>query len=183
MVDQLKGAKYFTKLDIRWGYNNVRLKEGDEWKAAFITKFGLFEPTVMFFGLCNSPATFQTMMNEIFQDMIHERWIIIYMDDIFIFTKTIKENVECVKRVLRRLADNDLYLKPEKCIFWTKEVEYLGMIISENQLRMDPVKLRGIAEWPAPTNVKNVRSFLGFGNYYRQFTPEAFSASCSCNMT
>ena len=77
------------------------------------------------------------MMNEIFQDMIHERWIIIYMDDIFIFTKTIKENVECIKRVLQRLADNDLYLKPEKCIFWTKEVEYLGMIISENQLQMD----------------------------------------------
>ena len=169
LVDQLKGAKYFTKLDIWWGYNNVWLKEGDEWKAAFITKFGLFEPTVMFFGLCNSQATFQTMMNEIFQDMIHERWIIIYMDDIFIFTKTIKENVECIKRVLQRLADNDLYLKPEKCIFWMKEVEYLGMIISENQLQMDPVKLWGIAEWPAPTNVKNVRSFLGFGNYYHRF--------------
>jgi Reverse transcriptase (RNA-dependent DNA polymerase)/RNase H-like domain found in reverse transcriptase len=169
LVDQLKGAKYFTKLDVRWGYNNVRLKEGDEWKAAFVTKFGLFEPTVMFFGLCNSPATFQTMMNEIFQDMIHKRWIIIYMDDIFIFTKTIEENVECVKKVLQRLRDNDLYLKPEKCTFWTKEVEYLGMIISENQLQMDPVKLKGIAEWPAPANVKNVRSFLGFGNYYRRF--------------
>ena len=91
------------------------------------------------------------------------------MDDIFIFTKTIGENVKCVKRVLQRLADNDLYLKPEKCIFWTKEVEYLGMIILENQLRMDPVKLRGIAEWPAPTHIKNVRSFLGFGNYYHWF--------------
>ena len=101
MVNQLKGAKYFTKLDIQWGYNNVRLKEGDEWKAAFVTKFGLFEPTVMFFGLCNSPATFQTMMNEIFQDMIHERWIIIGMDNIFIFTKMIKENVECIKQVLQ----------------------------------------------------------------------------------
>ena len=123
----------------------------------------------MFFGLCNSLATFQTMMNEIFQDMIHKRWIIIYMDDIFIFTKTIEENVKCIKRVLQRLADNDLYLKPEKCIFWTKEVEYLGMIISENQLWMDLVKLWGIAEWPAPTNVKNVRSFLGFGNCYHQF--------------
>ena len=86
------------------------------------------------------------------------------MDDIFIFTRTIEENVECTKRVLQRLADNDLYLKPEKSIFWAKEVEYLSMIISENQLRMDPVKLRGIAEWPRPTTVKNVRSFLGFGN-------------------
>ena len=91
------------------------------------------------------------------------------MDDIFIFTKTIEENVKCTKRVLQRLRDNDLYLKPEKCTFWTTKVEYLGMIISENQLRMDPVKLSGIAKWPTPTNVKDVRSFLGFGNYYRRF--------------
>ena len=88
----------------------------------------------MFFGLCNSRATFQMMMNKIFQDMIYERWIIIYLDNIFIFTKKIEENVKCIKGVLQRLVDNDLYLKPEKCIFWTKEVEYLGMIISENQL-------------------------------------------------
>ena len=91
------------------------------------------------------------------------------MDNIFIFTKTIKENVKCIKRVLQRLANNDLYVKPEKCIFWTKEVEYLRMIISENELQMDPVKFQAIAKWPAPSNVKNVRWFLGFGNYYHQF--------------
>ena len=101
LINQLKEAKYFTKLDIQWGYNNVQFKEGDEWKAAFIMKFGLFEPTVMFFELCNSPATFQMMMNETFQDMICERWIIIYMDDIFIFIKTMEENVKWVKRVLQ----------------------------------------------------------------------------------
>jgi len=87
LVDKLKGAKVFTKLDIEWGYNNVRIKEGDEWKAAFKTNRGLFEPTVMFFGLCNSPATFQNMMNDIFKDMIDEGWIVIYMDDILIFLK------------------------------------------------------------------------------------------------
>ena len=88
LVDQLKGAKYFTKLDVCWGYNNVRIKEGDQWKAAFKTNRGLFEPTVMFFGLCNSPATFQAMMDEIFRNMKHEHWIIIYMDHIFIFSRT-----------------------------------------------------------------------------------------------
>src|SRR5277367_6027360 len=169
LVDQWKGSKYFTKLDIRWGYNNIRIKEGDQWKAAFKTNLGLFEPTVMFFGLTNSPATFQTMMNELFRDLIRERWVIIYMDDILICTKTIEENIKCTKQILQRLRENDLYLKPEKCLFWRTEVEYLGMVISENKLKMDPVKVTGIADWPTPKTIKDVRSFLGFGNYYRRF--------------
>ena len=93
----LKGSKYFTKLDIRWGYNNVRIKEGNEWKAAFITNKGLFEPTVMFFGLRNSPATFQAMMDDYFRDMIDEGWIAIYMDDILIHAKTKEELQEKTK--------------------------------------------------------------------------------------
>jgi hypothetical protein len=153
-------------LDVRWGYNNIRIKEGDQWKAAFKTNRGLFKPTVMFFGLCNSPATFQAMMDEIFRDMKHEHWIIIYMDDIFIFSRTKEENIVYTRRVLQWLRDNDLYLKPKKCTFWATEVEYLGLLISENQLWMDPVKLDGIAKWPTPTTVKDVRSFLGFGNFY-----------------
>ena len=92
LVNQLRGAKYFTKLDVRWGYNNVRMKEGDEWKAAFCTNLGLFEPLVMFFGLTNSPSTFQTMMNNIFQDLIMEGVVCVYLDDILIFTKSIEEH-------------------------------------------------------------------------------------------
>ena len=87
LLDKLKGARHFTKLDVRWGYNNVRIKEGDEWKAAFRTNAGLFEPTVMFFGLTNSPATFQAMMNELFRDLIHAGVVVVYLDDILIFTK------------------------------------------------------------------------------------------------
>ena len=98
---KLKGLKYFTKLDIRWGYNNVCIKEGDEWKAAFITNKGLFEPTVMFFGLCNSPATFQAMMDDYFRDMIDEGWIAIYMDDILIHARTKKDFEDRTKRVLQ----------------------------------------------------------------------------------
>jgi hypothetical protein len=97
----LKGSKFFTKLDIRWGYNNVRIKEGDEWKAAFITNKGLFEPTVMFFGLRNSPATFQAMMDDYFRDMIDEGWIAIYMDDILIHAKTKEDLENRTKRVLK----------------------------------------------------------------------------------
>ena len=141
---KLKGSKYFTKLDIRWGYNNVRIKEGDEWKAAFITNKGLFEPTVMFFGLCNSPATFQAMMDDYFRDMINKGWIAIYMDDILIHAKTKKDLKDRMKRVLQRLKEHHLYLKPEKCKFERTEVEFLGTIISENTIRMDLIKLAGI---------------------------------------
>src|SRR6266567_5992850 len=128
IMDKLKAsnAKYFTKLDVRWGYNNIRIKEGDEWKAAFKMNFGLFEPTVMFFGLCNSPATFQAMMDAIFKDPIHEGWVIVYMDDILIFSKTKEELEERTKRILQILQDNDLYLKPKKCFFCQEKIEYLG---------------------------------------------------------
>jgi hypothetical protein len=117
IMDKLNGAKYFTKFDVRWGYNNIRIKQGDEWKAAFKTNRGLFEPTVMFFGMCNSPATFQAMMNTIFEDLIDERIIIIYMDDILIFAKSPEELEHSTRRVLERLLKHDLYLKPKKCEF------------------------------------------------------------------
>src|SRR5271155_5943266 len=91
------------------------------------------------------------------------------MDDILILTNTIKDNIKCTKQILQRLEENDLYLKPEKCLFWKTEVEYLGMVISENKLKMDPVKVTGIANWPTPKTIKDVRSFLRFGNYYRRF--------------
>ena len=105
IMDKIKasGAKYFTKFDIQWGYNNVQIKDGDQWKAAFKTNIGLFEPTVMFFGLCNSPATFQAMMNDILKDELSEEWVIVYMDDILIFSKTKEKLEEMTKKVLQRL--------------------------------------------------------------------------------
>ena len=169
LLDKLKGARRFTKLDVRWGYNNVRIRDGDQWKAAFKTNRGLFEPTVMFFGLCNSPATFQAMMDDIFGDMISECIIIVYMDDIFLFAPDEITLTENTKKVLQRLRENDLFLKPTKCEFNKTKVEYLGMVIEEGRISMDPGKLKGIREWPAPTTVKQVRGFLGFGNFYRRF--------------
>lgn len=169
IITKLRKAKYFTKLDVRWGFNNVRIKEGDEWKAAFRTNRGLFEPLVMFFGLTNSPATFQTMMNEIFIELIDGNVVIVYMDDILIFTETLEQHREIVKKVLEILQENKLYLKAEKCEFEKERIEYLGLIISQGKIEMDPVKVEGVSKWPEPENVKDVQSFLGFVNFYRRF--------------
>ena len=169
LMVKLKGSEYFTKLDIRWGYNNVQIKESDRWKAAFITNRGLFEPNVMFFGLRNSPATFQAMMDDYFRDFTEKGWLIIYMDDMLIHARNKEELETRTKQVLDRLQKHDLYLKLEKCKFAATEVDFLGTVISKNTMKMDPIKLAGIRDWPTPTTVKQVRSFLGFGNYYRRF--------------
>ena len=174
LLRDLQGAKYFTKLDIRLGYNNIQIKPDDRWKAAFSTPFGLYEPTVMFFGLCNSPATFQRMMNHILWNEVNEGWCKVYMDDILIGAKTTPEIVVRTLRVLKIMEENDLYLKPEKCEFEKTKVEYLGYLISHNLIEMDPKKLAGISDWPIPKNLRQVRSFLGFGNFYRRFI-ERFS--------
>jgi len=169
LIHRLKGARYFTKLDVRWGYNNVRIKEGDEWKAAFRTNRGLFEPLVMYFGLTNSPATFQTMMNEIFHDLILQGVVIVYLDDILIFTDTLEEHRRICRIVMERLREHKLYLRHDKCEFEKTRIEYLGVIISHNRVEMDPVKIAGVAEWPVPTSKKEVQSFVGFTNFYRRF--------------
>ena len=169
LVDKLQGAKIFTKFDVRWGYNNVRIKEGHQWKAAFVTHKGLFEPTVMFFGLTNSPATFQRFMNDSFRDMIAEGWLVIYMDDLLIYSPDTVTHIKRTKWVLQQMVELDLHLKLEKCTFAATTVEYLGMIVKPGQLAMDPVKLNGIAQWPIPSKVKDIRSFLGFANFYRRF--------------
>lgn len=169
LLDGLKGARYFTKLDLRNGYNNVRIRKGDEHKLAFKTNRGLFEPTVMYFGMTNAPGAFQAMMNELLKKEIGEMVVIVYLDDILIFTKTLEQHREIVKRVLQALKDNDLYLKPEKCSFEQEKTEYLGMIISEGQVEMDKVKVDGVMSWPIPKKLKEVQAFLGFANFYRRF--------------
>ena len=156
IMDKIKGAKFFTKFDVRWGYNNVQIRKEDQWKATFKTNQGLFEPTVVFFGMCNSPATFQAMMDYILIDMIEENLVIIYMDDILIFAKTQEELERITKMVLQQLRDNDLYLKPKKCKFNKTIIKYLGLIVKEGQLSMDLVKLKGITGWPTPSTVKQL---------------------------
>jgi hypothetical protein len=179
-IDRLMKCTLFTKFDVRWGYNNVRIKPGDEWKAAFLTHEGLFEPTVMFFGLTNSPATFQMMMNTIFRKEVAQGWLSVYMDDIAIHSKPNKEETDAQHKarhadythlVLDKLEANDLYLKPEKCEFDREEIEYLGVIVGKNRIRIHPKKLKGVEDWPTPHNPTGVRQFLGFTGYYRYFVP------------
>jgi hypothetical protein len=163
----------FTTFDVRWGYNNIRIKNGDQYKAAFKTCFGVFEPNIMFFGLTNSPTMFQTMMDQIFRPVIDKHALLgniirVYMDDIIIGTSSsVAAHTKAVHDVLDLLATHDLYLKISKCIFHMSRVPYLGVILEKGMTCMDPVKLSGIKDWP--TKVKDVRSFLGFCNFYRAF--------------
>jgi len=166
LVSQLRRARYFTKLDVRWGFNNVCIKPRDEWKAAFRTNRGLFEPLIMFFGMTNSPATFQTMMNNVFRTVIAEGIVIVYLNDILIFTKTEEEHERAVQRVLEILTEHKLFLCPEKYEFHQKQIEYLGLVISENKVAMDPVKVARVYEWPVLENWTDVQAFIGFVNFY-----------------
>jgi len=131
--------------------------------------WGLFEPLVMFFRMTNSPATFQTMMNDVFRTVIVEGIVVVYLDDILIFMKTEEEHEQVVWRVLEILAEHKLFLRLEKCEFHWKQIEYLGLVISENKVVMDPVKVAGVHEWPIPENWTDVQAFVGFVNFYRRF--------------
>ena len=152
----MRQAKYFTKFDVCWGYNNIRIKEGDEWKAAFVTNRGLFEPKVMFFGLTNSPATFQSLMNSIFVDLVAAGKVAVYLDDILIYSTDLENHCKVVHEVLHRLQEHDLFLQPEKCEFEQTSVEYLGLVISEGTVHMDEVKVKAIAKWLAPKNLRKL---------------------------
>ena len=172
LVDDMKESTLFTKFDIRWGYNNIRIREEDQWKAAFITPEGLFEPMVMFFGFCNAPPTFQAFMNHIFADYIQEKWLKVYMDDMGIHTRDdLALHHERTRKVLLRLQEHGLTLKLSKTTFDAPRIEFLGMIIGQGEIKMDPRKLEAIRDWKPPTTVKGIRSFTGFANFYRKFIP------------
>ena len=164
--------RVFTKIDLRWGYNNVRIKEGDEWKAAFTMHIGLFEPVVMFFGLMNSPATFQTMINDIFRDLINKGDVTTFIDDMLVGTETEEGHDELVKEILRRLEEHNLYVKLEKCKWKVQEVGFLGIVIGPNGIKIEKVKVKGVLEWPTPKCVKDVQKFLELANYYRRFVKD-----------
>jgi len=178
LVDKLLGVQFFTKLDVQWGYNNICICEGDEYKMAFKTPMGLFESLVMTFGLCNAPATFQTFMDTELADLIDTGHVVVYLDDILIFAHTITEVIKYIHMVLQHLLDLDLYLQPAKCSFNQTSIEYLGLIILEGELCMDPIKLKAVSSWPTPTKVKNIQEFLGFCNFYRQFVKNYLALAC-----
>jgi len=144
LIDNMGSKRVFTKIDLWWGFNNVRIKKGDEWKGAFTTHVGSFKPIVMFFGMTNSPATFQVMMNEILRDMINEGKVAAFVDDVLVGTEMEKGHDEIVGEVLRRLEENDLYVKPEKCTWKVRKIGFLGVVIGPSGIEMEKEKVNGV---------------------------------------
>ena len=167
-LDRLCRARYYTKLDIIAAFNRLRIAKGDEWKTAFRTRYGLFEYLVMPFGLTNGPASFQHYINDALRDYL-DVFCTAYLDDILIYSNTLKEHKQHVRQVLQRLREFGLQADIAKCEFHVQEVKYLGLIVGTNSIRMDPCKVSAVVNWLQPKNVKDVQSFLGFANFYRRF--------------
>jgi hypothetical protein len=168
MLDRLVGAKYFTKLDLRDAYHRIRIQKGDEWKTAFRTRYGHYEYLVMPFGLCNAPATFQAYINQAMHGIL-DVYVIVYMDDILIYSQTEEEHVEHVKAVLARLQTHRLYAKLSKCEFHRSEVKFLGFVVGRDGIRMDSDRIETIRDWPEPQSVKDIQMFLGFTRFFCRF--------------
>jgi len=182
LVDSMGNKKLFTKMDLRWGYNNVHIKEEDEWKAAFTTHVGSFELVVMFFGMTNLPATFQRIMNEIMRDLINEGKAAVFVDDVLVGTDSEEGHDEIVAEVLKRLEENDLYVKPEKCSWKTNKVNFLGVVMGQGKIEMEEDKVAGVLNWTTPRTVRDVRKFLGLANYYRRFIKNFAALAKPLNM-
>ena len=176
LLDQLSSAKIFTKIDLRSAYHRIRVAEGHEWKTSFRTRYGQFEYLVMPFGLTNAPAVFQRHVHSILHEFL-DRFVVVYLDDILIYSRNEEEHTQHIRQVLQILRDNHLYAKASKCSFHQTSVEYLGFVVSPHGLSMDPEKISTVQNWPPPTSVKSLRGFLGFANFYRRFI-KSYSTIC-----
>jgi len=173
-LDRLQGAKFFTKLDIKDAYHNIRIREGDEWKTTFTTKLGTYEYQVMPFGLCNAPAAFQRWINRTLHQFV-DICCIVYLDDVLIYSKTKSEHIRDIRAILKAIEKSGMKIKPGKCEFHATETEYLGFIIGREGIKVDPIKTSAIWDWAKPTKVKEIQRFTGFCNFYRRFI-EGFSS-------
>jgi len=168
MLDMLSGSKVFSKLDLRSGYHQIRIRPGDEWKTAFKTKEGLYEWLVMPFGLTNAPSTFMRFMNQVLKP-ITGKFVVVYFDDILIYSQTQSDHVAHLREVLQILQQNKLYVNLKKCSFMTSSLLFLGFVISTEGIKVDEEKICAIRDWPTPQTVSEVRSFHGLATFYRRF--------------
>ncbi|KAL4023163.1 hypothetical protein IC575_016913 [Cucumis melo] len=168
LFDQLQGATVFSKIDLRSGYHQLRIKDGDVPKTAFRSRYGHYEFIVMSFGLTNALAVFMDLMNRVFREFL-DTFVIVFIDDILIYSKTEAEHEEHLRIVLQTLRDNKLYAKFSKCEFWLKQVSFLGHVVSKAGVSVDPAKIEAVTGWTRPSTVSEVRSFLGLAGYYRRF--------------
>ncbi|KAD2804787.1 hypothetical protein E3N88_38164 [Mikania micrantha] len=168
LFDQLQGAQYFSKIDLRSGYHQLRIQEEDIPKTAFRTRYGHYEFMVMPFGLTNAPAVFMDLMNRVCKPYL-DQFVIVFIDDILIYSRNKKEHEQHLRTVLELLKEERLYAKFSKCEFWLREVQFLGHVINSDGIHVDPAKIEAIKNWDVPTTPTEIRSFLGLAGYYRRF--------------
>ena len=171
------GAKYFTRLDLRSAYNLIRIKEGDEWKTAFQTRYGLYELLVMPFGQTNAPATCQRFVNDTLREYL-DVFCVYYLDNILIYSNNLGDHRKQVRLILNKLSDAGLFVKLEKCEFETTKTMFLGFMISEDGISMDPGKVSAVIDWETLTYIWDVQCFLGFANFHSRFI-EGLSRTCT----
>ncbi|GAA0152574.1 hypothetical protein LIER_37518 [Lithospermum erythrorhizon] len=168
LFDQLRDAKVFSKINLSFGYHQLRIKEEDLSKSAFRTRYGHYEFLVMSFGLTNAPAAFMDLMTRVLREFL-DKFVVVFIDDILIYSRSELEHDEHLRRVLETLRVNKLYAKFSKCEFWLGKVQFLGHVISGEGICVDPQKVEAVINWERPTSVTEVRSFLGLAGYYRRF--------------
>jgi hypothetical protein len=171
LFDQLVGAKVFSKIDLRSGYHQIKIRASDILKTTFSTRYGLYEFLVMSFGLTNAPAYFMYLMNSVFMPDL-DKFVVVFIDDILVYSKNEDEHTEHLHIVLQRLRDHRLYAKLSKCEFWLREIKFLGHTISQDGISVDPEKVQEVMDWKPPTTVRQIQSFLGLAGYYRRFIPD-----------
>ena len=171
LFDQLQGASCFSKIDLRSGYHQLRIRHEDVPKTAFRTRDGHYEFLVMSFGLTNAPAAFMDLMNRVFKPFL-DRFVIVFIDDILVYSRSKEEHVEHLRIILQTLREHQLYAKFSKCEFWLDSVAFLGHVVSREGIQVDPKKIEAVMDWQRPTTVTEVRSFLGLAGYYRRFVQD-----------
>lgn len=171
LLDELHGSSIFSKIDLRSGYHQIRMQEGDEWKTAFKTKHGLYEWLVMPFGLTNAPSTFMRLMNHVLRTFIGH-FVVVYFDDILVYSRSLDEHVEHLREVLRVLRKETLYANLKKCTFGVDHLVFLGFVVSTDGIKVDEEKIQAIKDWPSPKNISEVRSFHGLAGFYRRFVKD-----------
>ncbi|GJT69121.1 putative reverse transcriptase domain-containing protein [Tanacetum coccineum] len=173
LFDQLQGSSVYSKIDLRSGYHQLRVREEDILKTAFRTRYGHYEFQVMPFGLTNAPAVFMDLMNRVCKPYL-DKFVIVFIDDILIYSKNKKEHEEHLKLILELLKKEELYAKFSKCEFWIPKVQFLGHVIDSQGIHVDPAKIESIKDWASPKSPTEIRQFLGLAGYYRRFI-EGFS--------